>query len=48
MLVIADTSPLNYLGLLEHTAVLPALYTSVFLPSTVVLELRYAARKRPM
>ncbi len=32
MLVVADTSPINYLVLLEHTAVLPALYTRVFLP----------------
>jgi hypothetical protein len=39
MLVVADTSPINYLVLLEHTAVLPALYTRVLLPPAVVLEL---------
>jgi predicted nucleic acid-binding protein len=42
MLVVADTSPINYLVLLEHTAVLPALYTRVFLPPAVMLELRDA------
>jgi hypothetical protein len=29
MLVVADTSPINYLMLLEHTAVFPALYARV-------------------
>ena len=40
MLVVADTSPINYLVLLEHTAILPALYTRVFLPPAVVTELQ--------
>lgn len=40
MLIVADTSPVNYLVLLEQTALLPALYTRVFLPPAVVLELR--------
>lgn len=40
MLVVADTSPINYLVLLEQTAVLPALYTRVFLPPAVVTELQ--------
>jgi len=40
MLVVADTSPINYLVLLEHTAVLPALYARVFLPPAVVTELQ--------
>ena len=48
MLVVADTSPINYLVLIEQTAVLPALYTRVLLPPAVVRELRDAARKRPM
>jgi predicted nucleic acid-binding protein len=39
MLVVADTSPLNYLILIEQTAVLPALYTRVLLPPAVVTEL---------
>src|SRR5215467_875512 len=40
MLVVADTSPINYLVLLEHIAVLPALYTRVLLPPSVVTELQ--------
>jgi predicted nucleic acid-binding protein len=40
MLVVADTSPINYLVLLEQTAVLPALYTRVLLPPAVVTELQ--------
>jgi predicted nucleic acid-binding protein len=40
MLVVADTSPINYLVLLEQTAVLSALYTRVFLPAAVVTELQ--------
>jgi predicted nucleic acid-binding protein len=42
MLVVADTSPINYLVLIEQTAVLPALYTRVLLPPAVVRELRDA------
>jgi predicted nucleic acid-binding protein len=40
MLVVADTSPINYLVLLAHTALLPTLYTRVFLPPAVVTELQ--------
>jgi predicted nucleic acid-binding protein len=40
MLVVADTSPINYLVLLEQTALLPALYTRVLLPPAVVTELQ--------
>jgi predicted nucleic acid-binding protein len=40
MFVVADTSPLNYLILIEQTAVLPALYARVLLPPAVVTELR--------
>lgn len=39
MIVVADTSPLRYLILIEHTHVLPALYGSVVVPSVVVQEL---------
>jgi predicted nucleic acid-binding protein len=39
MLVVADTSPINYLVLLEHTALLPRLYTRVILPPAVIREL---------
>ena len=40
MLVVADTSPINYLVLLEYTALLPTLYTRVLLPPAVVTELQ--------
>jgi len=40
MIVIADTTPLNYLALIEHVEVLAALYTHVIVPETVALELK--------
>jgi predicted nucleic acid-binding protein len=39
MLVVADTSPINYLVLLEHEALLPQLYTRILLPPAVIHEL---------
>jgi predicted nucleic acid-binding protein len=39
MLVVADTSPINYLVLLEHEALLPRLYTRILLPPAVIDEL---------
>lgn len=39
VIVVADTSPLRYLILIEPTHVLPALYGSVVVPSVVVEEL---------
>jgi predicted nucleic acid-binding protein len=36
MLVIADTSVLNYLILLDQLALLPALYTRVVIPTVVL------------
>jgi predicted nucleic acid-binding protein len=40
MLVIADTSPLHYLVLIEHTAILPTLFGHVLVPRAVVEELQ--------
>jgi predicted nucleic acid-binding protein len=40
-LVIADTSPINYLLLIGHIDVLPALFGSVILPATVWDELKH-------
>ena len=40
MIVIADTSPLHYLVLLEHTEVLQHLYGRVIIPRAVVRELQ--------
>jgi len=40
MLVIADTSPLHYLVLIEHTAILPTLFGYVLVPRAVAEELQ--------
>lgn len=45
MIVIADTSPLHYLILLEHAEILQRLYGSVIIPEAVVRELQ--AQKTP-
>ena len=39
MIVVADSSPLRYLILIEHTHVLPALYGRVLIPPAVSSEL---------
>lgn len=41
--VIADTSPLNYLLLIGEIAILPSLYGQVFIPPEVLAELSDAA-----
>lgn len=38
-LVIADTGPINYLILIGHIDLLPALFEKVILPSAVLAEL---------
>jgi predicted nucleic acid-binding protein len=40
MLVIADTSPLHYLVLIEHTAILPTLFEHILIPLAVSEELQ--------
>jgi predicted nucleic acid-binding protein len=40
MLVIADSSPLHYLVLIEHTAILPSLFSHVIIPPVVAEELQ--------
>jgi predicted nucleic acid-binding protein len=40
MLVVADTSPINYLILIQHETLLPALYTHVVIPPAVQRELQ--------
>ncbi len=40
MIVVADTTPLNYLILTDETALLPLLYKQVLLPPAVAAELR--------
>ena len=41
MVVIADTSPLNYLILTGYASVLPRLYGMVVIPLAVLNELRH-------
>jgi predicted nucleic acid-binding protein len=41
IVVVADTSPLNYLIQIKADHVLPALYARVFVPDAVVEELRH-------
>jgi predicted nucleic acid-binding protein len=40
MLVVADSSPLHYLVLIDRTTILPTLFGQVVIPSTVVEELQ--------
>lgn len=41
MIVVADTSPLRYLVLIQHIDVLPALYGRVIVPPAVLAELAH-------
>ena len=41
-LVVADTSPLNYLVLIEQVEILPALFEKVFVPQIVRHELQHS------
>jgi predicted nucleic acid-binding protein len=41
MIVVADTSPLNYLVLVQYQDVLPALFGRVLAPPAVIAELRH-------
>ena len=41
MIVVADTTPLNYLTLIGEIDLLPVLYDRVFIPTTVYQELQH-------
>ena len=43
IVVVADTSPLNYLVQINREHILPALYTRVFVPTAVLEEVRRQA-----
>ena len=45
MTVISDTSPLNYLVLIDLQDVLPALFEQVLIPEAVWHELRHIQEK---
>jgi predicted nucleic acid-binding protein len=48
MIVVADTSPLNYLILIGHDGLLPKLYQRVFVPPEVLEELSHPATPLPV
>jgi len=48
MLVIADSSPLHYLVLIEHTDVLPSLFGRVIIPPVVAEELQRPRTPAPV
>ena len=48
MIVVSDTTPLNYLILLDATHVLPALFGRVYAPSAVIRELAHPRSPEPV
>jgi predicted nucleic acid-binding protein len=48
MVVVADTSPLNYLVLIGEIQLLPQLYRRVVIPQAVIDELRHPAAPAPV
>jgi predicted nucleic acid-binding protein len=48
MLVVADTSPIHYLILIAHDAVLPLLYAQVVIPPAVLRELQDEETPEPV
>jgi len=48
MVVVADTSPLNYLVLIGHIEILPRLYTRILIPPAVLAELNHPAAPEPV
>ena len=48
MLVIADTSPLHYLVLIEQTDILPSLFGHVIIPPGVAVELQRPRTPAPV
>jgi predicted nucleic acid-binding protein len=46
MIVVADTSPLNYLVLIDQIGLLPILYQRVLVPEAVLAELRHPRAPR--
>ena len=48
MLVVADTSPLHYLVLIQHEAILLALYKRVAIPPAVLADLQHSCTPDPV
>jgi len=48
MVVVADTSPINYLVLIEQIDVLTRLYTRILIPPAVLAELKHPLAPKPV
>jgi hypothetical protein len=48
MIVVADTSPINYLVLIGQIEILPRLYTRITIPSAVLKELKHPVAPEPV
>ena len=48
MIVVADTSPINYLVLISQIDVLAALYTRILIPPAVLAELQHPLAPQPV
>lgn len=48
MVIVADTSPINYLVLIDEIGLLPQLYTRVLIPPAVFDELTHPAAPSPV
>jgi len=48
MVIVADTSPINYLVLIDQIGILPRLYTRVLIPPAVFDELTHPAAPSPV
>lgn len=48
MVVVADTSPINYLVLIEQIDLLPRLYARILIPPAVLAELKHLLAPKPV
>ena len=48
MLIVSDTSPVNYLVLIDEIEILPKIYGKIFLPQTVLEELKHTKAPVPV
>ena len=48
MVVVADTSPINYLVLIAQIDLLARLYTRILIPPAVLAELKHALAPKPV
>jgi predicted nucleic acid-binding protein len=48
MIVVSDTTPLNYLILIDSVHVLPALFGQVYAPPAVIAELSHSRTPGPV